>query len=808
MATERKTERLIRSHFEPYESSGEITIEEQSSENQAIAGLLSRATKRGTGQAVGKPEFIIIPASNKNIVLAVEAKADTSKHRSSGLDRPEGYAVDGALHYSRFLSQGFDVISIAVSGTEAGRLRVSHFLQLKGSAEPKQIFARANALLGVESYLRVVSDERAAQDYGDILRYYKTLNDRLHDYKIKADDRALLVSCILIALRQKRFQDDYRKYGDPTQLIGFLLNSARQDFSDVGDVRGVDKIGVVEESFGFIKTQENLLKPGVLLGLVSEIQEHINDFIKTNKFYDAVSELYVEFLKYSNSDKSLGIVLTPGHIADFAAELVGVNRNSVVLDSCCGTGTFLVSAMRSMIDDAGGDVRKEREIKESQVLGVEFQPHVYALACSNMFIHGDGKSGVLKGDCFDGNNAHWLRDDITAGLLNPPFDDKKDDEFEYLLKTLEYLQPNSLCACVLPMKCALSKPKMVEYRRRLMEQHSVLAVFSMPSDLFHNSGVSVQTSIFLVQAHKPHLDADNVFLAFCDDDGFVKTQNRGRVDLNGKWEQIKTGWLEAYRRRSEKASFSVMKTLRPEDEFCAEAYIETDYSQLSAHYFGRLLKQHVAYRIIEDADGSFRPNADCALDGEMSLDHELLLDLASWESRTYDDVFASIKLGGFPSKPDLIDPQSEEAKTILIGASQNHNGSNNEYVLEAPSYQPGHITVGNGGNTGCGQAFFQAVPFNAKSTASILTLRDTDWHGNPFVSLFLVGLIRLERFRYNFGRGWGLTKMKKSKILVPVKDGEVNYEFMERYMKHLPYSTSLADTVAGTATGTGPNIQA
>lgn len=778
MANERETERIIRTHFEQYENKGQLKIEEQASTNQDISSALSKATKKGTGKGVGKPEFIITFPGYKKVVLIVEAKANTNRHESPSRDKPMDYAVDGAIHYSKFLAEYFNVISIAVSGTELAELKVSHYLQLQGTSKPKPKFAKQNELLDFDSYMTAVEHEQVEQDYEKISRYYKQLNDKLHDYKIRSADRALLVSCILVALRQKEFVDDYKKYPEPEELIGFLLENAKKDFA------GIDKIEVVEESFGFVKTQEYLLKKDVLQGLIEEIQDKIDNFIKTNRFYDAVSELYVEFLRYSNADKRLGIVLTPAHIADFASELVEINKNSVVLDTCCGTGTFLVAAMKKMISDADGNVKLENEIKKDRVLGIEFQAYIYSLACSNMFIHGDGKSSILKGDCFQADNPHRRNKRINAGLLNPPFDNKSDNEFEYLLESLEYLQPNSLCACVLPMKCTLSKPKMVDYRERLMRDHSVLAVFSMPSDLFHNSGVSVQTSIFLVEAHKPHKEDSKIFLAFCDDDGFVKTGDKGRVDSRGKWAGIKNRWLSIYKDKKEENHFSVLKSLKPKDVFCAEAYITTDYGQLSKHYFERILKLHIAYRIIEDEE--FTPRRDSVIDTEMKL------DIDNWEYRTFKEIFGGIQRGNFPSNPDLLDAETHEKnKTILIGASQNHNGSNSEYVLDEPSYYGGYITVGNGGDTGCGQAFYQAVAFNAKSTANLLKLKEID--PDPFVSLFLVGLIRLERFRYNFGRGWGLKAMEESEILVPVKDGKIDYGFMGDYIKHLPHSASLME---------------
>jgi len=39
--------------------------------------------------------------------------------------------------------------------------------------------------------------------------------------------------------------------------------------------------------------------------------------------------------------------------------------------------------------------------KDKQIIGIEFQHDIFALACSNMYIHGDGRSNLIKGSCFD-----------------------------------------------------------------------------------------------------------------------------------------------------------------------------------------------------------------------------------------------------------------------------------------------------------------------------------------------------------------------------------------------------------------------
>ncbi|MDR1984558.1 MAG: hypothetical protein LBQ28_07035 [Prevotellaceae bacterium] len=79
MANERKTEQIVRAHFEKY---GDIIrIEEQSSDTPKIDKLLKTASKKGAGQ--GRPEFIITFNKNSDLLIVIECKADIAKHESS-----------------------------------------------------------------------------------------------------------------------------------------------------------------------------------------------------------------------------------------------------------------------------------------------------------------------------------------------------------------------------------------------------------------------------------------------------------------------------------------------------------------------------------------------------------------------------------------------------------------------------------------------------------------------------------------------------------------------------------------------------
>jgi len=422
----------------------------------------------------------------------------------------------------------------------------------------------------------------------------------LHHYKIPEKDRALLISSILIALEDKAFRKAYNEYEKPEELANFLVDTV------VNVLRKANLLGKRLENlsiqFSFIRTDTSLsTKQGVLRDLIDTIDKHINTFIRTHEYYDVLGRLYIEFLRYANSDKGLGIVLTPSHITELFAELAYVDKGSVVYDNCAGTGGFLISALSRMVKDAKGDLDEVRQIKAKRVIGVEYQAHIFALACSNMYIHQDGKTSIINGDCFDSDVKEQVKKyKPTIGFLNPPYqvDKKKDiEELAYVLNNLESLQVGGTCIAIVPMQCALAqKGRKYELKSRILEEHTLEAVLSMPDELFFDSDIGVVTCAMILTAHKPHPQSKETYFGYYKDDGFVKRKNKGRIDAFGKWEHIKADWVWSYVNRKSKAGFSVNRIVNADDEWCAEAYMETDYGTLSKDDFVKAIKDYVLFK--------------------------------------------------------------------------------------------------------------------------------------------------------------------------------------------------------------------
>lgn len=142
------------------------------------------------------------------------------------------------------------------------------------------------------------------------------------------------------------------------------------------------------------------------------------------------------------------------------------------------------------------------------------------------------------------------------------------------------------------MSCAIKNEK--EVKARLLARHHLKAVLSMPDELFHPVGVV--TCIMVFEANIENKDRKTWF-GYFKDDGFEKRKNIGRIDARNKYTSIKERWLNAYRNLDEIPGLSIRKHVTAEDEWCAEAYMETDYSTLTEQDFILKMRDYAAFLV-------------------------------------------------------------------------------------------------------------------------------------------------------------------------------------------------------------------
>jgi len=130
--------------------------------------------------------------------------------------------------------------------------------------------------------------------------------------------------------------------------------------------------------------------------------------------------------------------------------------------------------------------------------------------------------------------------------------------------------------------------------------------------------------------------------------------------------------------------------------------------------------------------------------------------------------------------------KNNEWETHFISATEFNN-----WVSYLTDYDIKHkwnvITVAN--NWSIWEAFYQEKWFCATSDVTVL---DPKFEFNKYIAIFLITIIRKEKYRFNYWKKWGLDIMKYSKIKLPVDDSwNPDFQFMENYIKSLSYSKYL-----------------
>ncbi len=585
----------------------------------------------------GRPEFIIRLNGDAADLLVIECKLDKTKHASSknlngGSDLlPVDFAEDGVIHYMKGLSKEFNVIGLAISGG-AEPLQITTFMVLRGGEVNR---LKNKTILARHDYLTIL---RNSAGYGqkseeEIIGFARSLHNYLRDEMELSDQlKPLIVSGILLGLKQTAFEQGYRNYDNQDKLANGLYTSILETLKDAKIDE--EKRDAMMTNYSFIKTHKPVKEH--LKETIARIYRNLFFAMQPHSSLDFLGSFYGEFLRYSGGDqKGLGIVLTPRHVTELFAELANLDADkSVVLDICAGSAGFLIAAMAHMIGDAANNSKKIKRIKENGLVGIEQAPHMFTLACANMILRGDGKANMFMEDSLNPKSSTIMERlaelKPNVGFLNPPYSKKSKgkNELQFVLRSLDLLSSGGIGIAIIPVgKLIDDSAKTSQIKKEILDRHTLTHVMSMPPQLFPKVGTVTAIAVF--KAHQPHwrvtavaqkdgkgnliknekgkqqyieiqVPREKTWFGYWRDDGFMMKKN-SRVERSpGLWEKIKAKWLDDYWGANEAQGNCVNHAVTHTDEWVAEAYLETDYSTLHKDDFEREVKKYLLYKLMVD----------------------------------------------------------------------------------------------------------------------------------------------------------------------------------------------------------------
>ena len=448
-------------------------------------------------------------------------------------------------------------------------------------------------------------------DKSAVLENTSLLNKKLHDNGIPENLRSQFVGTCLLALKNGLSYSGQMTTSQIIAGIKEILGSLLQGSMD----RAV-KLAVLQEKVLENQHVREIESHNFQL-LLTFIRENILPYINdtSHEGQDILSYFFTTFNKYvAREDKNQAF--TPNHIAHFMCKVAGIDKNTQIFDPTCGSGTFLVQAMTMALSQCETNAERE-SVKKKQIFGIEYDENVFGLATTNMLIHGDGNSNIKRASCF--TEKEWIENSLShrkprVVLMNPPYNASKSQVPKsfaetwgksstdpskglYFVKNIaDYIGTGRLVT-LLPMACAITTRGVIsDIKQELLEKHTLDAVFSFPADMFY-PGASAVACCMVFDLGKKHKPDRKTFFGYYKDDGFEKRKGIGRVDVRNRWDDIERDWLDMYEHRDTKPGKCVTASVTFEDEWCAEAYMETDYSTLCDADFIQNMKEYAAFLV-------------------------------------------------------------------------------------------------------------------------------------------------------------------------------------------------------------------
>ena len=491
----------------------------------------------------------------------------------------------------------------------------------RGVVSDSDLMPKETALRTMDEYVDFYTSK--INDKEKVMQNTYKLNELLHRHSIPEKLRSQFVGTCLLALKNGL------DYSTPTLTAAQIRTRIREVLENLlnDDLNKAEKLALLNRNV-LDNQYVRQLKIDAIREILKFIEDNILPFIndKSTSGQDLLNLFFVTFNKYvGKSDKNQAF--TPDHITDFMSKITGVNKHSVILDPCCGSGSFLVRAMTQALDDCATGAEQEN-IKKHQIFGIEFDENIYGLATTNMLIHSDGNSNIRQGSCFA--LADWIKEaKPNIILMNPPYNgqrihlpksyvdtwakDKKEDPskglyfVKFIADTLNSINHHAKLAVLLPVACAIgTSGEIARLKEEILKENTLDAVFTLPNEIFY-PGASASACCMVFKIGTKHSDVSNpdTYFGYYKEDGFKKKKNLGRVEQidactgKSKWVEIEKQWIELYRNRQSVDGLSATHKVNGDDEWLCEAYMKTDYTKLTEEDFQQTINDYLAYLIKE-----------------------------------------------------------------------------------------------------------------------------------------------------------------------------------------------------------------
>lgn len=579
----------------------------------AMAGGSKTKKKKGHGvpeavifadAALSRPIAIVECKKDKGGIIAAQVEAQEYVRHASGAGKlyiPLAIGFDGSNLTVDFYNKQSDTF-IACRRANGEKLSES-FIQTGLWPTETEIAELANSSGGM------LQGEEPGLPDNVCAELFKRINESMHGESVGKDDRIVVFTAFLVACRSVDFINVITSGAKKTaHILGEqTLTSIKAAMSAGAEAHvGSDLSGFVDfvkpklvgQNKGKATNGAKAISKIVYYDIPTVCAKHgfeVPEFIsRLNESLFNIIDVYDAFQTYSTAN-DLGQYFTPRHIVKSMVRIVEIMRNErlstndLVYDPACGVGGFLVAALDRVAEGAQANERARiRREFGARLMGCEKADFIAHIARVNLWMHGDGTSGIGSGSSLEreflddkspmgshglgsatppNHPIHAIRKDIggqtgtdgrpTVVLMNPPFPTKKKDfqSFEFVEHALEQLGEGGFLCALVPATTVISDDKLHSsytkvgsetvvpgFRARILKHAQLHAVISLPPDLFE-PGAAVNTYIIVLSKAKGgHRVNQPVLFARCPDDGYsmVKSLKKRQgpnaaARLSGRW---------------------------------------------------------------------------------------------------------------------------------------------------------------------------------------------------------------------------------------------------------------------------------
>jgi type I restriction enzyme M protein len=254
---------------------------------------------------------------------------------------------------------------------------------------------------------------------------------------------------------------------------------------------------------------------------------------------------------------NFGQYFTPRPIVKFTTDVLPITNESLVLDTSCGSGGFLLYSLDKVRRQADGlypkhktDIEQNKkhykywhDFAENNLFGIEINEQISRAAKMNMIIHDDGHTNVITADGLESikrleeitGNKNFQFNCFDFVVTNPPLGsivrqtekaymreyklgkreedwraigtkpetqrENQNTEIMFIERAYDFLKEGGYLGIVIP-DGILTNSSLQYVRNRIEDWFRIVAVVSIPQTAFMSTGAGVKSSVLFLRKWK------------------------------------------------------------------------------------------------------------------------------------------------------------------------------------------------------------------------------------------------------------------------------------------------------------------